>query len=65
MVEVVEDEIIKRKEKFKGPSFEIQECEFSEVDEESSVKFRSKTDLFDAYKKDKDISSKESLNLYL
>ena len=58
MVEVVEDEIIKRKEKFKGPSFEIQEYEFLEVHEASSDKFRSKTDLYDKYKKAKDISLK-------
>ena len=35
------------------------------MQESSSDKFRSKTDLYDKYKKDKDISSKESLKLYL
>ena len=58
MVEVVEAEIKKKKEKIRGSSFEVQEYEFSEVQEASSDKFKSKDDLYDRYKKDKEISSK-------
>ena len=63
MVEVVEVESEKKKEKVNNLDFEIQEYEFSEVQEVSSDKFRPKTNLYDKYKKDKDISSKESLKL--
>ena len=62
--EIVEAEGKENKEKFKGPAFEIQEYDFSEVHEASSDRFRSTTDLYDKYKKDKDISLKESLKLY-
>ena len=59
MVEVDEFENKKEKGKFKGPAFEIQEYEFSEVQEASSDKFKSKADLYGRYKKDKEISLKE------
>ena len=57
-VEVSEDENNKGKMKVKGPSFELQEYEFLKVLETFSDKFRSKTDLYDKYKKDKDIFQK-------
>ena len=55
--EVVEAESKRKKEKAKGPVFEIQEYQFPKVQESSSHKFRSKTNLCDKYKKYKDISS--------
>ena len=64
MVEVVDVESEKKKENVNNLSFEIQEYEFSEVQEVSSDKFRSKINLYDKYKKDKDISSKDSFKLY-
>ena len=56
--------IRKKKEKVRGTTFEIQEYEFSEVQEVSSDKFKSRTDLYDQYKKENDISSKKSSILY-
>ena len=47
LVEVIEASNKKGKGKVKGPSFEIQEYEFSEVSEESSEKLKSKSDLYD------------------
>ena len=61
---MTEYESKKWKGKFKGPAFEIQEYEFSEVQETSSDKFKSITDFYDQYKKERDISSMGSSKLY-
>ena len=48
--ELVEIEGKKKKENVKGPTFEIKEYEFSEVQEASSGKFKSRNDIYDKYK---------------
>ena len=64
MVEVTQPEVKKEKGKVKGPSFEVQEYKFSEMPETSSDKFKFRTDLYDKYKDDRNISLKESTKLY-
>ena len=61
--ELVDAQSQEKKEKVKGPSFEIKEYEFSEVQEASNGRFKSRNDLYDKYKQYKDIYSKETLNL--
>ena len=62
--ELVEAESKKKKEKVKGPAFEIQEYDFSERQERPNNKFKSRNDLYDNYRKEKYVSSKEYLKLY-
>ena len=60
LVEVMEVENKKGKGKVKAPTFEIKEYEFSQVQEASSDKSKSIIDLYDQYKKGKEIYLKES-----
>ena len=64
-VEVSEYENKKGKMKVKVPAFELQEYEFLKVLETFSDKFKCKDDLYDRYKKDKEMFSKESSKLIL
>ena len=50
--------------KFKGASFEIKEYSFSETPKDSTSQFKTKVELFDKYKEDKEVSTDESLKLY-
>ena len=63
--EVVKTEIKNKQVKIKGPSFEMQQYEFSEVPETSTDKFKSRDDLYDKYKNDRETSLDESLKLYV
>ena len=50
--------------KVKGPAFEIKEYAFSETPKDSTTQFKTRDELFDKYKDDKDVSTSESLKLY-
>ena len=65
LVEVVKTETQKKKVKIKGPVFEMQQYEFSEVLETSNDNFKSKSDLYDKYKNDRETSLDECLKLYV
>ena len=48
----------------KGPTFEIKEYSFSKTPKESADQFKTRAELFDKYKDDKETSMDESLKLY-
>ena len=50
--------------KVKGPAFEIKEYAFSKTHKESTTQFKTRAELFDKYRDDKEVSKNESLNLY-
>ena len=50
--------------KFKGSSFEIKEYSFSETPKDSTTQFKTRNELFDKCRDEKDVSKNESLNLY-
>ena len=53
------------KEKFQGPTFEVQEYNFLDMEEEgSSAKFKSSSDLYARYGQDKNGPSEKDMNLY-
>ena len=52
------------KVKSQGPTFEVQEYNFSEAQEGSSDNFKSRSDLYVAYGKDKNFSYEKALKLY-
>ena len=54
----------KKNMKVKGPSFEIKEYVFSDTPKNSTYQFKTRVELFDKYKYDKDIAKNESLKLY-
>ena len=51
LVEVVKTEAQKKQVKVKGPIFEMQQYEFSEVPQTSTDRFKSRAELYDKYKK--------------
>ena len=51
----------KKQLKVKGPAFEVQEYEFSQTPKGSTNIYKSKTELLDKYKENKDITTNESL----
>ena len=64
LVEVVKTRRKKKQVKIKGPSFEVQQYEFLEVPKTSIDKFKSKSDLYDKYMDDREISLNEYSKLY-
>ena len=48
-----------------GPSFEVKEYEFADTAADSTSQFKNKIELLGKYKETKDITSKETLKLYL
>ena len=50
--------------KVKGPSFVIKEYAFLETPEESTYNFKTRAELFDKYRNEKEISMDESMKLY-
>ena len=53
------------KEKFQGPAFEVQDYNFSDIEEEgSSDEFKSRIDLHARYGRDKNVSTEKYLKLY-
>ena len=48
----------------KGPAFEIKEYAFSKASKDSTSQFKTRVELFDKYKDDKEVSTNESLKLY-
>ena len=64
LVEVVKTETQKKREKFKGAVFEMQQYEFSEVPRTSTDRFNSIDELYDKYKNDRETSIDEYLKLY-
>ena len=64
LVEVVKTETQKKKVKIKGPVFEMQQYEFSKVPHTSTYMFKSKAELYDKYKNDRETSLDEYLKLY-
>ena len=69
----VEGEVVKVKKtkgnkkqmKVKVPAFEIKEYSFSKNHEEYTTQFKTKVELFDKYRDDKEVSTNESLKLYV
>ena len=55
----------KKNTKFKGPAFEFKEYTFSETPKDSTSQFKTRAELFDKYRDDKDVATNESLNLYV
>ena len=53
LVEFVKAEAQKKQVKIKGPVFEMQQYEFSEVSQTSTDRFRSRTELYDKNKNDR------------
>ena len=71
MVQVTETKGRKKQMKFKGPAleikgpiFEIKEYAFSETPKDSTSQFKTRVELFDKYREDKEVSTNESLELY-
>ena len=56
--ELVEVGSKKLKEKVQDPAFEVQEYNFSEAQEGSSDRFKSRNDLYDIYRQEKYVTSK-------
>ena len=65
LVEVVKDESKKIQVNIKGLAFEMQQYEFSEVPKTSIDKFKSRAELYDKYKNNRDASLDESMKLYV
>ena len=64
LLKVTNTESKKRQMKVKGPTFEIKEYAFSKTLEESIDKFKTRAELFDKYRDDKETSMDESLKWY-
>ena len=64
LVQVAGGKCKKKQIKVKGPTFKVQEYEFSQPPEGSTKRYRSNTDIFEKYKENKDITMNESLKLY-
>ena len=50
--------------KVKGNAFQAKEYDFADAPTDSTSQFKTRSALFDKYKDDKDVSSKEALKLY-
>ena len=51
--------------KVKGPAFELKEYSFVETPIDSTSQFKTRSELFDKYKDDKEVDLDESLKLYV
>ena len=65
MVNMIETKGKKNKMKVKGIDFEIKDYALWETPEESTSQFKARVDLFDKYRDDKEVSTNESLKLYV
>ena len=65
MVKVTKTEGKKKQMKVKGPAFEVKEYVFSKTSKGSTDQFKTIAKLFDKQKDDKEISTNESLKLYV
>ena len=61
-VEYVEGK--KKHMKVKGPSFEVNEYAFFETPKDSTSQFKTRVELLDKYRDDKEVATNEYLNLY-
>ena len=43
--------------KFKGPSFEVKKYAFSETPKDSTSQFKTRAQMFDKYRDDKDVAT--------
>ena len=50
--------------KFEGHAFEIKEYAFSETPKDSTSQFKTRAEMFDKYREDKEVATNESLNIY-
>ena len=51
--------------KFEGHAFEIKEYAFSETPKDCTSQFKTRAELFDKYRDDKQVATNESLKLYV
>ena len=63
-MEVVKTKGKKNKMKVRGPTFQIKSYAFSEAPKGSTYGFKSRYELFDKYKDNKETKLDETLNLY-
>ena len=61
---MVEDEDKKKEVKFKGPTFEVKEYAFLETPEGYTNKFKSRAELYDRYRDNKETTLDEYFKLY-